>query len=225
MNAVVLARNIHRIYKVGDEEVHALRGVDVSIEKGEYAAIVGPSGSGKSTLMHIIGCLDSPSSGSVAIDGHEVAEMDETVLAGVRNRRIGFVFQSFNLLARLSILENVALPLMYARVPRLERMERARAALEAVGLGDRMRHKPNQLSGGQKQRAAIARALVNNPALLLADEPTGALDSKTGDSVLAMFEEIASRGTTIVVVTHDPDIAHRCKRIIHIRDGLVEAQA
>lgn len=225
MNAVVLARNIHRIYKVGDEEVHALRGVDVSIEKGEYAAIVGPSGSGKSTLMHIIGCLDSPSSGSVAIDGHEVAEMDETVLAGVRNRRIGFVFQSFNLLARLSILENVALPLMYARVPRLERMERARAALEAVGLGDRMRHKPNQLSGGQKQRAAIARALINNPALLLADEPTGALDSKTGDSVLAMFEEIASRGTTIVVVTHDPDIAHRCKRIIHIRDGLVEAQA
>jgi len=224
MSAVVEARALRRVYRVGDEEVHALRGVDLRIEKGEYLAIIGPSGSGKSTLMHIVGCLDSPTSGTMAIEGDEVAGMDQVRLAGIRNRRIGFVFQSFNLLPRLSILENVALPLMYARVPRKERLDRAREALEAVELGDRLRHRPNQLSGGQRQRAAIARALVNRPSLLLADEPTGALDTKTGETVLAMFETIASGGTTIVVVTHDPEVAERCARIVRIRDGLVEAE-
>lgn len=219
---VVEAKGLTRIYQVGDEAVHALRGVDIRIERGEYLAIVGPSGSGKSTLMHIIGCLDSPTAGTVAIDGDEVATLGQARLARMRNERIGFVFQAFNLLPRLSILENVALPLMYARVPRPERLERAAEALSSVGLADRLRHRPNQLSGGQRQRAAIARALVNKPSLLLADEPTGALDTKTGDAVLAMFEGIAARGTTIAVVTHDPDIAARCARVVRIRDGLVE---
>ncbi|MBU0928040.1 MAG: ABC transporter ATP-binding protein [Spirochaetes bacterium] len=222
MTPVVSATALRRVYRVGDEEVHALRGVDLAIDRGEYLAIIGPSGSGKSTLMHILGCLDSPTSGAVAIDGEEVAGMGQDQLAAVRSRKIGFVFQAFNLLPRLSILENVALPLMYARVPRRERLERARAALETVELGDRIRHRPGQLSGGQRQRAAIARSLVNDPSLLLADEPTGALDTKTGETVLGMFEAIASRGTTIVVVTHDPDVAERCGRIVRIRDGLVE---
>lgn len=221
--AVVVAKDLRRVYQVGDEEVHALRGVDLRIERGEYLAVVGPSGSGKSTLMHIIGCLDSPTSGSVAIDGDEVAKLGQARLARIRNERIGFVFQAFNLLPRLSILENVALPLMYARMPRKERLERASEALAAVELDNRLRHRPNQLSGGQRQRAAIARALVNQPSLLLADEPTGALDTKTGDTVLAMFESIAKRGTTIVVVTHDPEVAERCARVVRIRDGLVES--
>jgi putative ABC transport system ATP-binding protein len=222
---VVAARGIHRVYEVGEEKVHALRGVDLEIRRGEYLAIIGPSGSGKSTLMHIIGCLDSPTEGTVAIDGVQVADMDETRLARIRNRRIGFVFQAFNLLTRESILENVALPLQYAGVSRRERIERARAELEAVGLGDRLGHRPNQLSGGQRQRAAIARALVTGPAILLADEPTGALDTKTGDAVLELFERIHARGTTIIVVTHDPDVAARCHRTVRIRDGLVEGVA
>ncbi len=222
---VVAARGIHRVYEVGEEKVHALRGVDLDIRRGEYLAIIGPSGSGKSTLMHIIGCLDSPTEGTVAIDGVQVADMDETRLARIRNERIGFVFQAFNLLARESILENVALPLQYAGVNRRERIERARAELESVGLGDRLGHRPSQLSGGQRQRAAIARALVTRPAILLADEPTGALDTKTGDAVLALFEEIHGRGTTIIVVTHDPDVAARCRRTVRIRDGLVEEVA
>ncbi len=219
---VVEAKGLTRVYQLGDEAVRALRGVDLRVERGEYLAIVGPSGSGKSTLMHIIGCLDSPTAGTVAIDGDEVAKLGQARLARMRNERIGFVFQAFNLLPRLSILENVALPLMYARVPRPERLERAAEALSSVGLADRLRHRPSQLSGGQRQRAAIARALVNRPSLLLADEPTGALDTKTGDAVLAMFEGIAASGTTIAVVTHDPDIAARCARVVRIRDGLVE---
>jgi len=218
---VVKAKDLHRVYRVGEEEVHALCGVSLEIAHGEYIAIIGPSGSGKSTLMHIIGCLDTPTSGSVTVDGTAVHDMNETELARIRNARIGFVFQTFNLLPRLSILENVALPLQYAGVPYRERIERSRAELESVGLGDRVRHRPSQLSGGQRQRAAIARALVNRPSILLADEPTGALDTHTGEAVLKLFEEIHERGTTIIVVTHDPDVATRCLRTVKIRDGLI----
>lgn len=221
-NEVISAHDIKRTYVMGETKVQALRGVSLNVTRGEMLALIGPSGSGKSTLMHIIGCLDKPDSGSIFIDGIETAKMNERMLASVRNKKIGFVFQSFNLLARLSILENVALPLQYSGVSLKERMDKARAELEAVGLQDRMQHKPNELSGGQKQRAAIARALVNKPAIILADEPTGALDSKTGRNILDLFHEIHEKGTTVIVVTHDMSVAQDCKRRIALKDGLTE---
>ncbi len=224
-DVVVRVRSLERIYEVGDEKVHALRGVDLDILRGEMIAIMGPSGSGKSTLMHIIGCLDSPTAGSVEIDGEDVSRLGEARLATVRNRNIGFVFQSFNLLPRLTILENVALPLMYAGVPVRKRNERAAELLESVGLGDRLAHTPNQLSGGQRQRAAIARSLSNEPSILLADEPTGALDSVTGKAIIETFHSINDRGTTVILVTHDPGIAALCQRFVRIKDGLLEEVA
>ncbi|MCX7023694.1 MAG: ABC transporter ATP-binding protein [Spirochaetes bacterium] len=222
---LVRVRGLERIYKVGDEEVHALRGIDLDIHRGEMIAIMGPSGSGKSTLMHIVGCLDSPTAGILEIDGEDVSRLGEVRLASIRNRRIGFVFQSFNLLPRLTILENVALPLMYAGVPLKARRARAKELLESVGLGDRLSHNPNQLSGGQRQRAAIARALANDPAILLADEPTGALDSLTGQAILDSVKVINARGTTVILVTHDPDVAASCHRAVRLKDGLLEGAA
>ncbi len=221
--AVVEARNLKRVYTLGETEVHALRGIDLEIETGDMVAIVGPSGSGKSTLMNIIGCLDSPTDGSIHIDGDNVSSLSERELAAIRNRRIGFVFQSFNLLPRISILENVMTPLLYGGVPVRRRREMAEAALVSVGLGDRLLHRPNQLSGGQRQRAAIARALVTNPAILLADEPSGALDTTTGREILQLFHEINEAGTTVVVVTHELEVSEECRRVVHIRDGVVEA--
>jgi len=210
-----------RTYQLGPQEIHALRGVDVVIDNGEYVAIMGPSGSGKSTLMNIIGCLDTPSAGKYLLDGVPVESMEEDELAAVRNKKIGFVFQTFNLLARTTALQNVELPLVYARVPRRERRVMAEEALAAVGLGDRMGHQPNELSGGQRQRVAIARALVNKPSLLLADEPTGNLDSQTGREILDLFRELHNRGNSIIMVTHEDDVAHEAKRIIKLRDGNV----
>jgi putative ABC transport system ATP-binding protein len=221
--AVVEARNLKRVYKLGETDVHALRGVDLEIDTGDMVAIVGPSGSGKSTLMNIIGCLDSPTDGSIHIDGDNVSSLSERELAAIRNRRIGFVFQSFNLLPRISILENVMTPLLYGGVPVRRRREMAEAALVSVGLGDRLLHRPNQLSGGQRQRAAIARALVTSPAILLADEPSGALDTTTGQEILQLFHEINEAGTTVVVVTHELEVSKECRRVVHIRDGVVEA--
>jgi putative ABC transport system ATP-binding protein len=218
----VAVRDVQRDYRMGDTVVRALAGVSVSIDAGEYVAIMGPSGSGKSTLMNVIGCLDSPTAGAVAIDGIDVSNMNEFQLAAIRNGKIGFVFQSFNLLPRITILENVALPLEYAGVSPRDRRDRARDALNAVGLADRLDHTPAELSGGQRQRAAIARALVNDPAILLADEPTGALDTRTGEQILDHFGRINARGRTVVVVTHDPDVAGRCSRTIRIRDGRIE---
>jgi putative ABC transport system ATP-binding protein len=207
---------------MGSEEIHALRGLDISIEKGEYCAIMGPSGSGKSTLMNLIGCLDTPSKGTYLLNGKQVNEMNDNELARIRNEEIGFVFQTFNLLPRASALHNVELPLVYAGVPTKERQERAREALRKVELENRMGHKPNELSGGQRQRVAIARALVNNPSILLADEPTGNLDSKTGVEIMALFERLYQAGNTIILVTHEADIAAHAHRVIHIRDGKVE---
>jgi putative ABC transport system ATP-binding protein len=206
---------------MGSETVHALRGVSLNIARGEYVAIMGPSGSGKSTLMNLVGCLDTPTSGTYELNGHNVSEMDDDELADIRNREIGFVFQTFNLLARSSALRNVELPLIYAGVDVDERREIARAALRDVGLGDRMDHKPNELSGGQRQRVAVARALVNSPSILLADEPTGNLDSRTGKEILELFEELSSKGNTLVVVTHEERVARHARRIIRIQDGLV----
>ena len=210
-----------RVYDLGPQQIFALNGVNLTIEQGEYVAIMGPSGSGKSTLMNIIGCLDTPTSGSYVLDGVPVETLDDDQLAAIRNRKIGFVFQTFNLLARTTALQNVELPLVYAKIPRAERRRLAEEALEAVGLGDRMSHQPNELSGGQRQRVAIARALVNKPSLLLADEPTGNLDSQTGREILDLFQELHARGNSIIMVTHEDDVAREARRIIHIRDGKV----
>lgn len=219
---VIRTYDLWKSYVMGDQEIHAVSGVDIEIRKGEYVAIMGPSGSGKSTLMNLIGCLDTPSKGLYYLNGNLVSEMSDDELARIRNKEIGFVFQTFNLLARASALHNVELPLIYAGLPGDQRTERAKAALRAVDLERRMHHKPNELSGGQRQRVAVARALVNNPSILLADEPTGALDSATGSEIMALFERLYQQGNTIVLVTHEHDIALHAHRVIHIRDGKVE---
>jgi putative ABC transport system ATP-binding protein len=219
---VIEAENLTKVYKMGDVEVHALRGLSMKVTEGEVVAIMGPSGSGKSTLMNIIGCLDQATSGKYVLDGELVSNLKDDQLAAIRNRKVGFIFQSFNLLARQSALSNVELPMRYAAINR-GRKARAQAALEAVGLGDRIHHRPNELSGGQQQRVAIARALVNDPAIILADEPTGNLDTKSGDEIMNILLTLnKDRGTTLIIVTHDPDVAAMTQRVIHIRDGVVE---
>jgi len=215
-------RDLTRVYQLGPQEIYALRGIDLIVTHGEYVAIMGPSGSGKSTLMNIIGCLDRPTAGQYVLDGIPVESMEDDDLAAVRNKKIGFVFQTFNLLPRTTALQNVELPLVYAKMPRVERHLQAQEALRAVGLGDRMDHQPNELSGGQRQRVAIARALVNKPSLLLADEPTGNLDSQTGREILDLFRDLHSRGNSIILVTHEDDVAREAKRVIHLRDGRIQ---
>ena len=219
--ALIELADIHKVYDMGAEKVHALNGVDLTVERGEYVAIMGSSGSGKSTLMNLVGCLDTPSSGSYVLNGVAVQELDDTQLAAIRNKEIGFVFQTFNLLARTDALHNVELPLIYAGLSRAERRERARKALERVGLGSRMTHQPNELSGGQRQRVAIARARVNDPSILLADEPTGNLDSATSEEIMHLFDELHQAGNTVVLVTHEPDIAEHAWRKVTLRDGKV----
>ena len=214
-------REITKVYQMGQEQVHALSGVNLGVERGEYVAIMGPSGSGKSTLMNLVGCLDTPTSGSYVLNGREVARMTDDELAAIRNQEIGFVFQTFNLLPRTNALQQVELPLVYSGLARKERRERAVKALEAVGLGDRMNHQPNEMSGGQRQRVAVARALINDPSILLADEPTGNLDSQTGAEIMALFADLNRRGNTIVLVTHEEDIAAHARRIVRLRDGKV----
>ena len=216
-------RNLHRVYQVGSEQVHALNGVDLNIEQNEYVAIMGPSGSGKSTLMNILGCLDTPTGGNYLLKGTDVGQLSDDDLARIRNKEIGFVFQTFNLLARADALHNVELPLVYAGVKHEQRRARARETLQMVNLGDRMHHKPNELSGGQRQRVAIARALVNKPSIILADEPTGNLDTVTGEEIMTAFESIWKQGNTVILVTHEPDIAAHARRVVRMRDGKVES--
>ncbi|MBP2625369.1 MAG: Phosphonate-transporting ATPase [Firmicutes bacterium] len=218
----ILLSNVTKVYKLGGETVNALAGLTLSISPGEFTAIMGPSGSGKSTLMNILGCLDRPHSGSYMLDGQEVATLNDDELATTRNKKIGFVFQSFNLLPRMSTLENVALPMVYAGVEKKERLARATEVLAMVGLQERMNHQPNELSGGQRQRVAIARSLVNDPTIIMADEPTGNLDTKSGDEVMAIFSELNAQGRTIILVTHEPEIAEYAKRVVYVRDGLIE---
>ena len=218
---IICTENLWKTYVMGAEQVHALRGVNLRIDRGEYVAIMGPSGSGKSTLMNLIGCLDTPTQGRYWLNSNLVSELDDDELARIRNREIGFVFQTFNLLARATALHNVELPLIYSGTPSDERTARAKAALQAVDLGERMNHKPNELSGGQRQRVAIARALVNNPSIILADEPTGNLDSQTGNEIMKLMEELHRKGNTIVLVTHEADIAEHAYRVVHIKDGVV----
>ncbi|MBQ7222384.1 MAG: ABC transporter ATP-binding protein [Bacteroidales bacterium] len=220
---VIDLKGVGKYYRVGNQEVKALDGVDLSISENEYVAIMGPSGSGKSTLMNILGCMDVPSVGNYRLKGEDIGLMDEDELAGVRNKEIGFVFQSFNLLPRYDALENVELPLVYGGVPRKKRKELAESMLEAVGLADRIHHRPNELSGGQRQRVALARALINNPSILLADEPTGNLDTKTSKDIMSLFEDIHNQGNTIILVTHEEDIAQYAHRIIRLRDGRIES--
>ena len=222
MEPIIKVRNRKREYKMGEKIVRALRDVSLDINKNEYVALMGPSGSGKSTLMNLLGCLDSPTSGEYFLNGINVSTMGDSDLAEVRNKQIGFIFQTFNLLPRLSALENVALPLVYAGMNKKDRLAKAEKVLQSVGLGDRMLHKPNELSGGQRQRVAVARALVNDPAIILADEPTGNLDTKTSVEIMGLFEEIHSKGNTIILVTHEPDIALHAHRIVKLRDGLIE---
>ncbi len=224
-NTIISIRDLYKIYKMGTQQVNALQGVDFDIRKNEYVSIMGPSGSGKSTLMNIIGCLDTPSTGSYHLNGQDVSHLSDNELAEVRNREIGFVFQTFNLLPRSDCLANVELPLIYAGMRSSERKERAMEMIERVGLTDRMDHKPNELSGGQRQRVAIARALVNNPSILLADEPTGNLDTKTGEEIMRLFEDLYDAGHTIIVVTHEQDVALHSRRIIQLRDGMIETDS
>ncbi len=221
MTESIVLKDVVKTYWMGDTEVRALAGISLTIETGEFTAIMGPSGSGKSTLMNILGCLDRPTSGSYLLDGDEVATLNDDQLAVTRNKKIGFVFQNFNLLARMSALQNVALPMTYAGMEKKERLNKARLALERVGLGDRINHKPNELSGGQRQRVAIARSLVNEPTIILADEPTGNLDTKSGDEIMAIFCELNQQGRTVVLVTHEPDIAAYTRRVVHFRDGKI----
>ena len=222
---LIAIRDLHRVYQVGSESVHALNGVDLDIEPNEYVAIMGPSGSGKSTLMNIIGCLDTPTGGSYALKGQEIGKLSDDALARIRNQEIGFVFQTFNLLPRADALHNVELPLVYAGLRHEERRRRAREAIELVGLTDRMKHKPNELSGGQRQRVAIARALVNRPSIFLADEPTGNLDTATGEEIMAAFGNIWRQGNTVILVTHEADIARHARRTVRMRDGKIESDS
>jgi len=223
MHEVIRIENLTRFYTIGEETVRALNGINLSIEKNEYVALMGPSGSGKSTLMNIIGCLDTPTSGEYFLNGPNVAQLSDSELAAIRNKEIGFVFQTFNLLPRLTALQNVALPLVYAGIPEAERLKKAKEVLEQVGLGDRIKHRPNELSGGQRQRVAVARALVNHPSIILADEPTGNLDTKTSEEIMQLLDIIHQAGNTIVLVTHEEDIALRAKRVVRMRDGIIES--
>ncbi|MEL6612200.1 MAG: ABC transporter ATP-binding protein [Bacteroidota bacterium] len=223
MDPVIRIEDVWKTYQMGTQEVHALRGLSLEVHPNEYVAIMGPSGSGKSTLMNIIGCLDVPTSGSYVLDGRDVSRLSDNDLADVRNREIGFVFQTFNLLARQTCIQNVELPLIYAGIPKRTRRERAVEVLTDVGLGDRVEHKPNELSGGQRQRVAVARALINRPAILLADEPTGNLDTATSEDIMRLFESLYRQGNTLLVVTHEEDIAQHARRIVRLRDGLVES--
>ena len=223
--SLISVRDLKKQYVMGKTVVHALRSITLDIDRNEYVALMGPSGSGKSTLMNILGCLDTPTEGTYILNDRDVSRLTDDELAYIRNREIGFVFQTFNLLPRFTALENVALPLIYAGLPRSEREQRARKALEEVGLGDRITHKPNELSGGQRQRVAVARALANNPSIILADEPTGNLDTKTSLEIMQLFNQIHQAGNTVILVTHEPDIAEYAKRIVYLRDGMIEKEA